>query len=422
MSRRHSTLSLILLLAVLFTSACATAVAKKAPTATPYPTATPVLTPPPLTIRPAHPVVWTAHQLPPGLKLTVYNWYGPELAQSDGETAYLCELANGQAQVWATHDRAVHWTVAGSVPVASDVAECYITVDALQPRQALLRTYAPDGQCCAKYTGEIRIYLTTDGGATWTPRDAPAEATPLFYELVTLGGVSYAVAGTRPHSRCSDCYGALYLSKDSMRTWSRIDGDIFVRNGYVSQRFVSNFWLGATGELLTQVTNNSGATTYELWRSNDQGAHWSQMSMGRSGTVDTIVVGDGQGPRFWRACAAYQTLGDYTHPPVQQISCTLDGGKTWLDTGGANSFGIRIFAQTADGALLAVTPVSYSGVRATKLLRIVPGQSWWESLGALSPAGGEIRTSGNGSEVLWSIMRPTDYGEPLTTVYTAMYP
>jgi hypothetical protein len=422
MSQRCRLPILSLLFVMLLANACAASVAKTNPVRTPTPTVTPELTPPPLTIKPARPLIWTAHQLPPGLKLTVYNWYGPELAQSDGETAYLCELANGQAQVWATHDRAVHWTVAGGVPVASDVAECYITVDALQPRQALLRTYAPDGQCCAKYTGEIRIYLTTDGGATWTPRDAPAEATPLFYELVTLGGVSYAVAGTRPHSRCSDCYGALYLSKDSMRTWSRIDGDIFVRNGYVSQRFVSTFWLGATGELLTQVTNNSGASTYELWRSSDQGAHWSKMSMGRSGTVDTIVVGDGQGPRFWRACAAYQTLGDYTHPPVQQISCTLDGGKTWLDTGGSNSYHINIFAQAPDGALLAVTPNPYRGERATRLLRIVPGQSSWESLGALSPAGGDAHTSGAGPEVLWSVMRPAEYGQPLTTVYTAMYP
>lgn len=393
MRRCRSPLALILLLAVLLTSACATTVAKKAATPTPLPTATPVLTPA-LNIKPARPLVWTAHQLPPGLKLAPYNWYGPELAQSDGDTAYLCNLVSGQAQVWVTHDRAAHWAVAGSIPVASDVAECYITVDALQPQQALLRTYAPDGQCCARYTGEIRIYLTTDGGATWVTRGSPAEATPLFYELATQNGVSYAVVGIRPHSSCSDCYEALYQSKDGMLTWSRIDADIFLLSGFRSVRFVSGFWLGASGELLAQVTNNSAATTYDLWRSGDQGAHWTQINMGRTGIVDTIAVGDGQGQRFWRACAAHQTLGDYTHPPVQQIACTLDGGKTWIDTGGDNSFGIRIVAQMADGALLAFTPYSYSGARATKLLRIAPGQSAWESLGALSPAGGDVRTSG----------------------------
>ena len=204
---------------------------------------------------------------------------------------------------------------------------------------------------------------------------------------------------------------------DAHRRW-----DIFSRMAIAPNVTISGFWPGSSGELLAQVINNMAATTYELWRSGDQGAHWSQIGMARSGTVYPLVVADGQNQRFWRACAAYQTLGDYTHPPVQQISCTVDGGKTWLDTGGANSFGIRIFAQATDGALLAVTPNTYSGAPATKLLRITPGQSRWESLGALSPAGGDVRTAGAGPEVLWSVMRPDNYGQPLTTVYTTTYP
>ena len=124
MSQRCRLPILFLLFVMLLASACATSIAKTEPTTTLSPTATPVLTPPPLTIKPAHPLTWTAHQLPPGLKLTPYNWDGPALAQSDGDTAYLCDLANGQAQVWATHDRAAHWIVVGSVPVASGVTSC----------------------------------------------------------------------------------------------------------------------------------------------------------------------------------------------------------------------------------------------------------------------------------------------------------
>lgn len=268
----------------------------------------------------------------------------------------------------------------------------------------------------------MRTYLTADGGATWAPRDPPAEATPKFVGLATLGGVSYALADTRSHSHCSDCYSALFMSKDGMRTWTRIDGNIFLKNGDRSERYIAGFWPGSSGELLAQVINNMAVTTYELWRSGDQGAHWTQIGMAHSGTVYPLVVGDGQNQRFWRACAAYQTLGDYTHPPVQQISCTTDGGATWLDTSGANSFGIRIFAQATDGALLAVTPNTYSGAPATMLLRITPGRSRWELLGALSPAGGDVRTAGAGPEVLWSVMRPDNYGQPLTTVYTTTYP
>jgi hypothetical protein len=73
MRRRRSFSMLVLFTTMLLTSACATSVAKKTPTATLSPTATPVLTPPSLAIKPAHPLAWIAHQLPPEFKLTRYN-------------------------------------------------------------------------------------------------------------------------------------------------------------------------------------------------------------------------------------------------------------------------------------------------------------------------------------------------------------
>jgi hypothetical protein len=405
MSQRRRLLALALLLVVLLTSACATSVAKKAPTATP------MSTPPPLTIKPARPLVWTTHNLPPGLIYAVYNRDGPALAQSDSDTAYLCALANGQAQVWATHDRAEHWAVSGSVPVASDVAECYIVVDAMLPRQALLRTYAPDGQCCGQYTGEIRTYLTTDGGATWTPREAPTVATPIFTNLATANGVSYALASTRPHSHCVACYYALFTSKDGMRTWTRIDDSLFLRQGFRTARDIVRFWLGPSGELLVEGSSNTAGATLEFWRSNDQGAHWNPIGFGKTGVVENLIVAASQGPRFWRLCAVYGTFNGYAPASTQEISCTLDGGKTWLDTGGANSYGIGVFAQAADGAILAVK-------RDGSLVRVAPGQSAWESLGT----GGGVYVAGNGSGVLWRMGATAHYGDPLTTVYTATYP
>jgi photosystem II stability/assembly factor-like uncharacterized protein len=342
----------------------------------------------------------------------------PALAQSDGDTAYLCNLANGQAQVWVTHDRAEHWTIVGSVPVTSSMTECYIAVDALQPRQALLRTYKI--VCCQEVDYEGRIYLTTDGGVTWTLRDAPAEETPLFSSLATLGGVSYTLAGTLPRSHDISGYDALFMSKDGMRTWRRIDAGVFAQKGGRTERFIERFWLGSSGELLA-VVNKPTAGTYELWRSDDQGAHWNQIGMGHSGTADPggiepggVIVADGQNQRFWRACAAYQKSGDRTHPPVQQISCTVDGGATWLDTGGDNSYHVGAFAQARDGALLAVTPNPFHDESPTKLLRVTPGQSAWESLGAL-PVRNATQAPLAAAGTLWLL------NDALTTIYTATY-
>jgi photosystem II stability/assembly factor-like uncharacterized protein len=418
MPRRYTPLAIALLAVVVLASSCARPAAPVSRTPSVAPTAT--APPPQLAIAPAHPLVWTAHQLPPGLKLTQCYLNCSALAQSDGDTAYMCNLANGQAQVWVTHDRAAHWTVAGSVPVTSSMTECYIAVDALQPRQALLRTYKI--LCCQEVDYEGRIYLTTDGGVTWTPRDAPAEETPIFSHLATLGGVSYTLAGTLPRSHDISGYGALFMSRDGMRTWTRIDAGVFVQKGGRTERDINRFWLASSGELLAEVNNHTSAPFYELWRSDDQGAHWSQIGMGYSGTADPggidpggVIVADGQNQRFWRACAAYQKSGDRTHPSVQQISCTLDGGATWLDTGGDNSYHVEAFAQASDGALLAVTPNPFHGESPTKLLRVTPGQSAWESLGAL-PARDATLAPFAAAGTLWLL------NDTLTTIYTATYP
>jgi hypothetical protein len=405
---------------MLLTSACATSAAKTKPTTTPAP--------PPLMIKPAQPVVWTALQWPHGLTLRTDilrpqwpdYWIGPKLSQSDGNTAYFCIVANGQAQVRATHDRAATWIMTESIPVTSKVTDCYIAVDAMQPRQALLQTYAPDGKLGA-YSGELHTYLTTDGGATWTPHDAPSSATPILIRLASLSGVSYALANTWPRSHCSDCFSALYMSKDGMLTWSRIDTDLLLKPGY-TRRAVGRFWLASSGELLAEVSDSSDGETVELWRSVDQGTHWNQVKL--PAAAGTLYVASGQDQRFWRLCEVYLIIGGgNSHPPYQQISCTLDGGATWRDTGGPNSAGNFVLAQAPDGALLATTPDAYLG-GATTLLRVTPGQSVWEPLGEI-PAGLSwigVSEAGNGSVVLWRIAQPAGLGALPTAIYTATYP
>ena len=207
-----------------------------------------------------------------------------------------------------------------------------------------------------------------------------------------------------------------------MRTWIRIDAGVFVQKGGRTERDINRFWLASSGELLAEVNNHTSAPFYELWRSDDQGAHWSQIGMGYSGTADPggidpggVIVADGQNQRFWRACAAYQKSCDRTHPSVQQISCTLDGGATWLDTGGDNSYHVEAFAQASDGALLAVTPNPFHGESPTKLLRVTPGQSAWESLGAL-PVRDATLAPFAAAGTLWLL------NDTLTTIYTATYP
>src|SRR5262245_35289532 len=89
MPRRYAPVAIALLTVVLLASGCARPAALVSRTPSPAPTAPP----PPLSVKPAHQLVWTAHQLPSGIRDTLdkwYNWQGLALTQADGETAYLC--------------------------------------------------------------------------------------------------------------------------------------------------------------------------------------------------------------------------------------------------------------------------------------------------------------------------------------------
>ena len=217
MPRHRSLSTMVLLLAVLLTSACATSVAKKAPTATLLPTATPVLTPPPLTIKPARRLTWTVHQLP--FTVPVGESYSTNVAfsQAESATAYACAASAQGIRVWVTRDRADHWTAGADIAEAA--TGCDMMVDDAHPETAILRSLR------GGISTVLNNYLTRDAGASWALLAAPSPDTPFYRQLKTQQGVTYAAAATPPRSRC-DCFSALYMSKDGMRTWSRIDAGI----------------------------------------------------------------------------------------------------------------------------------------------------------------------------------------------------
>ena len=421
MPRRYAPLAIALLAVVLLASGCARPAAQVSRTPSPVPTAPP----PPLSVKPARPVVWTAHQLPPGLKQTGCYLECPALAQSDGATAYLCSLVDGQAQIWATHDRGAHWTVAGSVPVSSSLTECDLIVDALQPRQALLRTYRH--VCCAVVSYESRIYLTTDGGVTWTPRDAPAEETPIFSNLASVGGVSYALAGSVPRSACSGCYNALFMSKDGMRTWRRIDAECSCSRA-VASTASSTVLAGIewrTAGRSHQVIPHGAVRVVAQRRS---GGALEPAGMARSGMVDsvgsTLVASSSRTARLRASGAPAPPIRRPATTPIRRFSrspAPLMAARRWLDTGGDNSYHVDAFAQASDGALLAVTPNPFRGEDRDKAATRHAGAERVGIAGRGLAAGGECVQQAQAAGTL-ARQPPANGSDALTTVYTATYP
>lgn len=414
-------LGIALLISACSTSAATSGVLKAA--ISPTPTSTPVPTPPPLTIGAAHPLVWKAHRLPAGIQYSSYNWAGPSLAASDSNTAYLCGISGNSVQIWATHDRAATWQKTSAITGATKPADCNVVVDQLQPRHAILTMLAQVAGV-VPFQATVQTYLTEDGGATWAPLAPPSADTPIFTALATQGGVTYTIAETPPASACFTCYRALYRSTDGMKTWARADSGLFAQEagGGSVDRDIYTLQVGAGGALLATAQVNGYAYQEQLWHSDDGGAHWSQLGGDTMPlALNFLVVPAGQGSRFWRACTADQFLGDNSHPPMQRLTCTVDGGQSWHVTGGDNSYFDDIFAQASDGAVLAVTPSPAHGEDATTVVRVTPGKSTWQSLGPL-PVGGTPQYVAGGAGVLWLLRLPANYGDSLATVYTATYP
>lgn len=399
-------------------SAPASAVTPTVPAATP--TSTPVPTPPPLTLAPAHTLTWTIRHFPAGLTSTPYFYDGPALAANDSNTAYICNVDGSTVEIWATHDRAATWQKVGAVKNSLGDAGCGAIVDETQPQRLIVSIYGPHSfQSGAPEA--VDNYFSVNGGVTWTPLMSPSRKTPLFEELVSQGSVTYALVETPPQSMC-ECYEALYRSADAMRTWSRADTGLSVGN---AGRFIMNLQIASSVELLATVKDNlTDGTQYGLWRSIDSGANWSPFGTSANGIVanQSVTSAGNQEPRFWRACGVSYTIGTREHPQTQQIKCTLNGGKTWLATGGADTSRYFVLMQATDGALLAFTPAPIENAATRTLVRISPGKQTWQSLGALPTDSAPSYAPGNGTGVLWLVKHPPNYGDPLTTVYTATYP
>jgi hypothetical protein len=405
---------IVLLGALLSVSACANGLFDRG--------GAPVGTPPSLDIKAAHSLTWQKHTMPMAGGLTSDPGWGTWLAiaPGDGNTAYACGWAGqtGLWQLWATRDQAEHWTLGATI--ASDRTlnyDCLLVVDARQPARIIALVLPRAAYGANTPSGEVQSYVSVDGGATFAKLAAPANDTPLYTALATHSNTTYALA----RGTCTLCKQALYRSADGMKTWARADTGVFEENNGRATRSIFAFWTATSGDLLATVA--SGLSS-ELWRSTDGGDHWNAFaqtwgSVTGSGSISNMgIVAAGGQAAFWRACVSNSKVlsktkddtNEYSVKHTMEVTCTVDGGRTWLTTGSREAnVDTQILAQAPDGAVLATTN--------SALVRIAPGQQQWDSLGS---APGiftfTYALSADGkSGVFWSNL--TSEG-----IYTATYP
>lgn len=348
----------------------------------------------------AAPLDWRTVTAPPNFQgMSVMD-----VSPADGNTLYACgsesQAQGGSVALWVSRDRAAHWQRATAIPARTATNLCFLQADMQSPGTAVVAvTWTPMG--ASPQISTFTSYLTNDYGLHWTPLTFPRPA--IIYQLATQGATTYAILR-------GDTSDELAVSADGLRTWKRVDTGI--TPGLLQ---ASAFWLNPTsGALLVWWSG--------LWESADGGAHWTQLQVPGGALADpsaNVVVRQPVAGEPWQLCVATNNTLDRSDPQPNKLTCSKDGGVTWVQRPGLNitfangakgSFvaPVSVFAIADDGAVLA----EEIGLSGQVLYRLPAGGQQWQSLGqapSTSASYGYVPTPGNGYLDTFPTMLVADY-------------
>jgi len=348
---------------------------------------------------------WSHTTLPSDFGM-LFHWSDMKFAGSDGATAYACggQAATNQPQMLVTHDGGHTW---GTLRTLTGVSECdEITVDSINPSIAIVH-----GAFSQNIAASL---LTTNGGSTWTP--TPNTASLSIQALATVSGRAYAIIA---HSNSSgQVMQDVEQSNDGLHSWQPIDGDIAqAEHPQVGGNYLSNLWVNpATGALLVSVQLNGG---FDLWQSNDDGQHWTQLKPPSPDTAfGRFVVQQPFAAQPWHICYL-------ANLSLIAVMCSSDGGATWVSEPQfwqytQNTDFISIIGLPGDGSLLLTAR--------NEFYRLPAHSTQWQDIGGTSPASGGTYfapDAGGSGGTLWQTPIESDgagMADPPNMIYTAIYP
>lgn len=428
----------ILLVAIAFAQLFASrggSTARVSPAATSAPTPT---------VAPAHPVTWKQLSFPAawpqsnGAGVTPSAGSGVPYASAtlgftaaDPNILYACvspqEAASTAYTIWTSRDRGVTWAQVGSVP-SHQAAVCKVIVDSADARNAILRlTWYEPGSSPMQPSGVA--YTTGDGGHTWTALSGNYD----YAQLASYHGKMYVLRLEFPGDP-SQGY-RLMVSSDGMHTWIPDDQSL------ADASFTMNaFWLNpADGSILAYTFSDSARS---FWVSPDTGASWTRLSIVGGGLWQSFAVQWPVGNEPWRICVAGQPADVAPADMHNQLTCTMDSGKTWasrpaLDvTLTCNCLKGRPFTSVSalqligiapDGSLLATVLDRYDGDNPhLGLYRLRPNATAWEAIGGVGNDSANSTTFLLPSGVLWKSgwqpLNQASFWTEALYVSTATYP
>lgn len=339
---------------------------------------------------------------------------GPAVAPSDGRTMYACQADRryvSSPRVWVTHDAGVHWSVITPTDLAANTGGCRLWVDGNDANTLVVSFFPMLNLQQPVPLSQWVTYATVDGGATWS-KPAGLQDGMFIGMLASAHGQTYAQMTS--NSPNGDSTTGLYVSRDGMRSWTRIDATL-------PDTVPNPPQVHDTGKIFEMRVNpTSGevlAITYAdtLWSTVDDGAHWTEVAYPHAvsdaaHTTPLLFVG---GP----TTSAHMTIcGGFTlpQPPnTQQIECTTDNGQTWSERPTSTSssrstpaYHLDLAGVGADGSLYATANIPSSPGKENggfTIYRLPPGSMAtgdWQALGAVPDSqhgvGFQIAPSANG--------------------------
>lgn len=368
-----------------------------------FPTAT--VTPATTATRPIiKTLVWSQRTLPPGISLGRYpiNFstqasYEVNFAISpaSSQNGWVCALTpDGTVKFWATTDQARTWRRMGSInPPATPtpINGCWIVPDQVSPTTLAVGLSWNNGAPARMF---MVSYISGDDGQTWA--SLGSVPTPA---LATIGKRTYVI--TESHQ---PPYTQLIVSDDGLRTWRNVTP---ANDKY---RTFTSLWPDpASGALLLSAGPGPGMPA--LWRSDDDGATWTQYGLNYMVTMGAWI----SAAHHWRLCAT-PSNGNAS------LMCTDNLGKTWnpqpslsaltlCSDCNPNKNGAPIVLQTdcspealaLDGSLLTMCQAAGTYTKdhlpVPSVYQLAPGSSTWKRVGPISGPWG--KDSGYGYNLMF---------------------
>lgn len=353
---------------------------------------------------------------PPGL---AHLSAQPFLAPSNPRVVYL--LGSRPIALKRSDDSGAHWKNLTLPEQTSQAYSAIIQINAGDAQNVFLTlTFQQSASACSgnqtapgainAYSGYScqLSYYSTDGGThwglmKWSAQAGVSGAVGVIGEIITQDNRLYSLSDRNQQQR-------LITSADGGATWQFADASLrargqglcsvaaaptgsavfaFVQSGYCSQ---------AKGYLHSDVTLPQAGAGLAIWRSDDAGAHWLQvsrfpyqqpdtqafMAVDTGGAQPTLLAAEGQGATYTRLVST-------------------DGGKTWQQL--PTSPNILASSQTtlSDGSILMTgqTPGGTTSIFAWK-----PGSQSWRQIASPftgSPMELVVSPSANGQQTLWLV-------------------